>query len=862
MPPESPPPDRSPVPTGSFEPGVLEEEVQWLRGLVGGLVPDEPTADDVVQDLMGAAVARRGAIGDLRAFLAGAARRRVAMLFRDRARREERERTHAEERARETEGADEAAARVEWMRVVLEELQALPRAQREALTLTHVEGLSPAEIARRSEVAPSTVRGHLARGREALRERLDRRCGGRGSWMALALPLVSRPLPPLEPAVHAAAATPAATLATLSALTMSAKPALVAILPLAALGFLWFQRPADLDQPVREQARAGAEGTEVDGLPGGELTASDPERSALESEPAASAPAVASAAGPRVDVLVVDVLTGEPVPDLQVVVPAAVALPEGHVPLDRPGLARENGALELVTDRSGRLSSEGAEGAEGLDDVDQVYLEVMEEGRWRANAERLGPFDLPLRGQVEVKVGPTFELVSAVAPSCGWEALSARILDQNGRRSWRLGARVRTSPRPWVRLPFAVTALEDGASWPIELVDEEELCVGTATVTRTRGIDPVAVSVAFEELGGIEFLAPFAPGGLQPIGAVEVRAASAPEEVIHAYLDPPQRRSGEGATRSKARVGRLAPGAYSWRRGTRSGGVTVAAGSLVRVDLPEVASDDAMHVTVELDATALPEADLSSAGFRVMKAGSLFHGFNVSPRRSPSLGEGRWRLELDGLPAGRWSIYAPEGRTGMRWEPEVAEVIPGEPAPRFTARPLGQTGPIAVEVVDAATGELIPGAEVALNTGGLMYMILPDQKDEPVISTDVPMDATVHLLVGAPGYRIRGERFTPAEDGTRRRVELEVGWGAVVRVMESTGSRWLEGVEVHVDGTTAGRTDTNGEVWIEGDGPPTSIELAGLPEGYQVLRAPELGSTDASGSSAPLFGYLFVVTGG
>ena len=43
-----------------------------------------------------------------------------------------------------------SAERVETLRILLEELQRLPAAQRDALTMRFVEGLEPAEIARRA----------------------------------------------------------------------------------------------------------------------------------------------------------------------------------------------------------------------------------------------------------------------------------------------------------------------------------------------------------------------------------------------------------------------------------------------------------------------------------------------------------------------------------------------------------------------------------------------------------------------------------------------------------------------------------------------------------------------------------------
>ncbi|MBK7877715.1 MAG: carboxypeptidase regulatory-like domain-containing protein [Planctomycetes bacterium] len=83
-------------------------------------------------------------------------------------------------------------------RVLVEELLALEEPLRATIVRRFHHGLSAAEIAREDATPESTVRAREHRAIELLRERLDRRHGGkRGAWIALFLPF-ARSVPPHE----------------------------------------------------------------------------------------------------------------------------------------------------------------------------------------------------------------------------------------------------------------------------------------------------------------------------------------------------------------------------------------------------------------------------------------------------------------------------------------------------------------------------------------------------------------------------------------------------------------------------------------------------------------------------------------
>ena len=79
--------------------------------------------------------------------------------------------------------------RLELQEHVLSAVRALPEPQRTAIFLRYFEDLAPAEIASRMGLPLPTVKTRLARGKQLLRERLDREQGGdRRAWLAPLLP--------------------------------------------------------------------------------------------------------------------------------------------------------------------------------------------------------------------------------------------------------------------------------------------------------------------------------------------------------------------------------------------------------------------------------------------------------------------------------------------------------------------------------------------------------------------------------------------------------------------------------------------------------------------------------------------------
>ena len=410
---------------------------------------------------------------------------------------------------------------------------------------------------------------------------------------------------------------------------------------------------------------------------------------------------------------------------------------------------------------------------------------------------------------------------------------------------------VRGTDAPWVRLPFDVTRLNGDGPWTLELSDLEGLWLAEAEVTRKKGIEPHPIAMDFRSLGALEFVAACEPGALAPTGAVELVSKSG-AAVPRVYMDVAPDRTG-----SVGRARFLEPGTYSWSRGPMRDEAKVRAGEVTRIALDYTAHTKTFDAQIRIDASALSDQDMSSHLFQIVDPQDLLRGFMQWPIRVEGDPPGWWRLELAALPEQRWNVVPMEGMGTIRWEPPRATVAIGETPPVFVARPPGERVGVRITAIDALSGEPLPDAEAALSTGGLSYLMLRADSAGQMNTMAIPADTESHAFVRAPGYEASSARFVPDVDGTRFEVALERGWRAVVRVVQTEDFGLLEGIEILVNGEGRGRTDENGLLWIEGEGPPRTLELGEVAEGLEATLSPSdlLGP----GLEAPLVGYTFVV---
>jgi len=147
---------------GSGEDAADLEQELWHAALRGG--PAQPAA--------------------LRAWLRSSARNLLAMARRGEARRSHREELAA--RSGSSPPTDELIARSELHRRLLDAVERLPAADREAVLLRWFEELPPSRIAAQLDVPLATVHTRLQRAKERLRRVLDRDFGQRKAWLPLA----------------------------------------------------------------------------------------------------------------------------------------------------------------------------------------------------------------------------------------------------------------------------------------------------------------------------------------------------------------------------------------------------------------------------------------------------------------------------------------------------------------------------------------------------------------------------------------------------------------------------------------------------------------------------------------------------
>ena len=176
--------------TPAFSADQLLQHSGWARSLARQLVADAATADDVVQETWIAALREQPSTDrPLRPWL-----ERVLRNFATNSRRNRKTRARHERAAGAGDSMATSVAEVvqkaEGQQRVVAAVLALSEPYRSVVLLRYYEGLSAAEIARRSDTPAGTVRWQVSQGLQLLREKLDaEESGDRRAWCAALLPL-------------------------------------------------------------------------------------------------------------------------------------------------------------------------------------------------------------------------------------------------------------------------------------------------------------------------------------------------------------------------------------------------------------------------------------------------------------------------------------------------------------------------------------------------------------------------------------------------------------------------------------------------------------------------------------------------
>ncbi len=164
---------------GGSEPAfniLVDRHQQAVRTFLRRLLGNDADADDMAQETFLAAWTSARSFrddGDVRSWLCGIAWRKAKGAQRSWFRRSARDTAHHEQSSGVARGAGSAS--IEDRLAVKAALQALPLEQRAAVTLCLVCGFSHSEAAKILGAALGTVKSHVLRGRDRLREAIERK---------------------------------------------------------------------------------------------------------------------------------------------------------------------------------------------------------------------------------------------------------------------------------------------------------------------------------------------------------------------------------------------------------------------------------------------------------------------------------------------------------------------------------------------------------------------------------------------------------------------------------------------------------------------------------------------------------------
>ncbi|QDV04604.1 RNA polymerase sigma factor [Planctomycetes bacterium Poly30] len=465
------PPDRSdPDPWGA---SYLLEQASWVRQIARSMLRDEEDVRDLTQDVMAEALASN--VPDqgpsLRAWLRTVTRRLAIRRYRRKNLEHAFLEREGEERASavDTLLAEKADDALRLHEELVKALRDLDPADRTLLVQRHVDGISPAELARRADVSPIVMRKRLSRALERLRTGLGRRLGpdehdrvqadrARRALVVLATPLPAIPYGAPAPATPSTALLPA-TLIPPTLITMGLqKLTLVTAAVLALGGIAFFQLRAtevgvdpvpvneapatDVAQLTLPEAQPGTGRDAVLLSPDAEdpVAASDvevPEESAYvefrgpDGVPRADAFGAWIDAGDTLHPLVVG-------GDARCAVPAGIALQivasaPGSLPVNRRCAALEAGAVESIELLARprvrmRVTVDGAPPEErirftlnagGVALAGGVYgmgLDVREELDRMGLIQRIAPVETDLEGAIDVELPARMERLNLGIP--------------------------------------------------------------------------------------------------------------------------------------------------------------------------------------------------------------------------------------------------------------------------------------------------------------------------------------------------------------------------------------------------------------------------------------------------------------
>ena len=656
-----------------LNPDPLLEHAAWVRKLAFELVRDSGAADDLVQETWLAFLrAKPDTDRPLRPWLGRVVRNAAALRARRRAGQSAREAEVA--RPEEMPSAHDLVERAEQQQRLVRAVLALDDPYRSTILLRYFEGLTPKEIAELRELPAATVRTHLHRGLQQLRERLDEEHGGdRRAWVLLLRPLL--PQPELAAVAVSGAGVQAG----------------VTFALLGLLGLYW---------TLGADSR-GAADVEDENV----VTASRVERPRSGvAEPSARVQAPVGLAPAPLDGLreleLVDERTGAPL----------------------VGFLLRAGGRELVSDGEGRLElPRDVASATPIDHPRLAVERLASHGRRERAAPQRASIALPETGEVALSVGPTFRVDLTRTPGVAFEELEGLLTadglsefadDALPRQLAPLRAPTDGDVHPWLRFAELPRGLDvAGAEWRLEVRDQTGFAWGSA---RLDDPVPLAAPLVEVELGATSVLA----------GRVE---GAAPEELDKAVVslyrrDDPERVvawtrldvEGHFALRW------VEPGDYEVRVNAPVSEPVTRAVTLLAARRHE---EDVSLTPYEVAGPLAGEVESTSGHYRGQLLVFLFHGdrlLEVYPTTWRAGADGRFtaRFAFEEVPVGALRLDVLSLADAVTFELEPAVLRAPDEAVRVRLLDEEPAADCSFEVVDAATGQALERFEVELRIDG------------------------------------------------------------------------------------------------------------------------------------------------
>lgn len=838
----------------ALDPDEILAHTDWLRALARRLVGGAD-ADDLAQEAQIRALRSRVPVRNVRGYLGQVLRNVASRRSSRETLRRDREAVVAFERQAASSDPSPEDGRVELLEVCLRHLRSLPEAQRRAVTLRYLDGLSFEEIAAREGVRPATVRSNVSRGIEALRARLDEHAGSRAAWCMAIGPWAmgdlgvagASALESLVPSVNAtkgaASAASASAAAGAGVLAVMLKPITLALAGViaGAAGWIALDREDPVDARTAELATgnrgatlpelASDRGADPEG-PGALVKGGDPARVAAVEAPA---PSASDALAPLTG-RVVDELTGDPVPGAAVV----LNVDDERVPCGR-------------TDADGRFEASSRSLMAGP--VTVALIEDLENAAPSVVAISRRRVDFPFEGPLTLRVGPTFtpRFAGHARPAEARFDVEARGPGIPVNRPLK-AVFPRSDGATWLR--FSAPFSQEPGEWTLSFRSRDGLWVGEARATRGFGIETAPLDVALEARGAAVFeLEEDADPAATTLVTLTSDVLDAPRSIWMSNNDdrggPQVGELDEEA--GKVTLQHLVPGAYRWSVGSGAeaagGRFTVVAGETVTVEVATARVAEGLAVPV--DATAVPDADLSGWFVQFFRPEDVSKVFRSRFEPAPG-GGGHWLVPLETLPEGEWkmAINTPEGFVARPLAVDVRAALRGDVTMRI--EPVVQsTVTLRVDAGDAS-----PRSISVQHVDGIVMRRVDGPAGGPYTAT-VPGDHPTVFLVAADGYDMTAVTYEPGRDAGTIEVDLEPGHRTRAWVLDVESLAPLKGIEIIVDGRSVGRTDAEGNVWFDAETAPSTIEIApGSAEGLRQMMVP---STPDYGVDVGQLGYVFMV---